>query len=77
MQGEINNIKINMAELKKDISYITEKVDNIEQKLDSWCDDANKNFAPYWVVQWIFGVTIIFALATLYFIFANAGLPTK
>ena len=79
MPKEINNLKITMAELQKDISYIKKSIEKndedhaiIIKKIDQWIDGCESKFAAKWVEQtlvWIgrivFGAVILAILGLI------------
>lgn len=79
MPKEINNLKITMAELQKDISYIKESIKKndidheiIINKIDHWIDGCENKFAAKWVettITWIgrivFGAIILAILGLI------------
>jgi peptidoglycan hydrolase CwlO-like protein len=42
---EDNNLKVNMAEMRKDISHMRENVDHINNKLDKFINKVENNYA--------------------------------
>jgi cell division protein FtsB len=72
MQEQINSIKINMAELNKDVKYIREEISELRQDFKDFCDKK----ADKWVEKIAVGTVLIFAVSALYYIFSHVGLPT-
>lgn len=70
--GEFNtSIKLMEQEQKNQ----GKKIDKILTKLDGMDEKLDKKYSAKWV-QWVVeAVLIIFALASLYFIFEKVGLP--
>jgi len=78
MQEELNELKINMVKLQKDIAYIKESLtdnksdhEKMMEKIDKWIEASERRFAPKWtadVIKWtgaIVGATVITALLSL------------
>ena len=78
MEKQINEIKINIMEFKKDIGYIKKSLDKNEEahkeimeKIDVWFNAAESRFAGKWVekiaiaVGSVIGVTLIGAILSL------------
>ena len=78
MSEELNELKINLSTMKKDIKYIKESLstnkeehDKILEKIDKWIETSERRFAPKQtadVIKWtgvIVGATVITALLSL------------
>jgi uncharacterized protein YpuA (DUF1002 family) len=72
MQDQINSIKINMAELNKDVKYIKDELKEFREEFKDFCDKK----ADKWVEKAIVAIVVIFATISLYYIFSHVGLPT-
>lgn len=65
------NYNITQKLMQKDIDQIK----NTQEEILSIIKSNEKKYAFKWVERWVVGVTIIFALAALWIIFNDVGLP--
>jgi len=56
MQEELNELKINMVKLQKDIAYIKESLtdnkldhEKMMEKIDKWIEASERRFAPSYI----------------------------
>ena len=60
---ELNEVKMDMVELKTDIKYTKQKVESIECKLDKFIETADNKFASKNVEKIVYGLVALIVVA--------------